>query len=304
MVSIIQVIYDGISFGSVILLGAVGLSLLYGIGNFANFAHGELLAIGAYVTFVLFATLELHFLLAATIAVIFTAILGVGIDRTILQYHRESSSLTTLLITVGVAFIIRSVIRIIWTNEPKSYSLPLRVGSKILDTTVEVLGFSIELGLRVTEKSAFIVVLGIVFAGLTHIFLTRSKTGVAMRATAANRSLSRISGINTDYVASFTWFLSAGLAAIAGIFLAYSSGLLYPRMGFDVLLLIFAAVILGGIGSPYGAMIGAYLIGIAQEMSILIPGVGSRYRLGVAFMILFMTLLVKPTGIAGGEWSK
>jgi branched-subunit amino acid ABC-type transport system permease component len=99
-----------------------------------------------------------------------------------------------------------------------------------------------------------------------------------------------------------TWVLAAGLGAISGVVLAYSTGVMYPRMGFELLLVVFAAVILGGIGSPYGAMLGAYLISIAQEFSILIPGVGARYRLAVAFIIMVATLMFKPTGILGEEW--
>jgi len=303
MVSIIQVLFDGVVFGSIVLLGAVGLSLLYGIGNFANFAHGELLAVSAYVTYLLFVTVGLPFLLAAAVTVGLTALLGVGIDRGILQIHRDSGSLTKLLVTVGVAFVLRSLIRIVWASEPRSYRLPLEQGTQVLEGGIPLGITTFRYDLFMTTDSLLVVGLGGACAGATHLFLTRTKMGVAMRATAANRSLSQVTGIDTDVVARIAWALSAGLAAIGGIALAVSSGLLYPRMGFDILLLVFAAVILGGIGSPYGAMVGAYVIAIAQEASVLVPGVGARYRLAVAFVILFVVLLVKPTGIAGGSWS-
>ncbi|MUV56827.1 branched-chain amino acid ABC transporter permease [Halogeometricum sp. CBA1124] len=303
MVSIVQVLFDGVAFGSIILLGAVGLSLLYGIGNFANFAHGELLTVSAYVTYLLYVTLGLPFLLAGAVTIGLTALLGVSIDRSILHIHRDSGSLTKLLVTVGIAFVLRSLIRMVWTSEPRSYRLGLERGIAVLDGGFP-LGFTtFRFDLFVTRDSVLIVVLGLVCVAIVHLVLTRTKMGIAMRATAANRSLSQVTGIDTEQVTRLTWVLSAGLAAVGGVALAVTSGLLYPRMGFDVLLLVFAAVILGGIGSPYGAMIGAYVIGVAQEMSILLPGVGARYRLAVAFVILFVVMLVKPTGIAGGSWS-
>jgi len=303
MVSAIQLAYNGLAFGSVIVLAAMGLSLLYGIGNFANFAHGELLTVGAYLTLLLYEALGLPFLLAAALSVALTAGLGVLVDRGLMVHHRTSSSLTLLLITVGVAFILRSFVRIVWSSSPRSYGLPLVVDQQVLDSTFTVAGYDVVLSLSVSGKSLLIIAVGVLAATTVHLFLTRTKTGVAMRATSANRSLAKVTGIDTEYVATTTWVVAASLAAVSGVVLAYSSGVIYPRMGFDVLLVVFAAVILGGIGSPYGAMVGAYVISVAREFSVLIPGVGSRYKLAVAFLVMIVVLLVKPTGIFGGNWS-
>jgi len=303
MVSAIQLAYNGLAFGSVIVLAAMGLSLLYGIGNFANFAHGELLTVGAYLTLLLYGAVGLPFVLAAVLSVGLAVAFGVLIDRGLMVHHRQSSSLTLLLITVGVAFILRSLIRIVWSSSPRSYGLPLVVDKQVLDSTVTVAGYDVVLSLGVSGKSLAIIAVGVLAATAVHLFLTRTKTGVAMRATSANRSLSKVTGIDTEYVATTTWAVAAGLAALSGVVLAYSSGVIYPRMGFDVLLVVFAAVVLGGIGSPYGAMVGAYVISIAREFSVLIPGVGSRYKLAVAFLVMIVVLLFKPEGIYGGKWS-
>jgi branched-subunit amino acid ABC-type transport system permease component len=302
MASLLQLFANGVIFGSIILLASVGLSLLYGIGNFANFAHGELLTVGAYAAFVAKASLGLPLVGALAVSIVATAVVGLTLDRFLFVRHRDSSPIVLLIVTIGVALVLRSLIRMIWTNQLRSYQLPLRQGIQFVDTTLLVGGYDLVLRLRVTLDDVFIVAVAGAFALGTHLFLTRTKMGVAMRATADNRSLAKVTGIDTDRVLRATWGLSGALAAVGGVFLGVQTGVIMPRMGFNVLLIAFAAVILGGIGSPYGAMIGAYVIGIAQEMSIALPGVSASYRAAVSFLILVGVLLVKPDGIAGGKW--
>lgn len=302
MASLLQLFANGVVFGSIILLAAIGLSLLYGIGNFANFAHGELLTVGAYAAFLGYATIGIPFLAAAALSIVATAALGVGLDKIVFARHRKSSPIVLLIVTIGVALVLRSLIRIAWGNELRSFGLPLRRGISLLDETIVVGNVPIELVLRLTRDDLLIVAVAAIVASLVHLFLTRTKTGVAMRATADNRSLALITGIDADRVLTITWGLSGALAAIGGLFLGIQTGVIMPRMGFSILLVVFAAVILGGIGSPYGAMLGAYVIGIAQEMSIAIPGVTASYRTAVSFLILLGVLLVKPSGILGDRW--
>ncbi|NEU58032.1 branched-chain amino acid ABC transporter permease [Halorussus sp. MSC15.2] len=302
MASLLQLFANGVIFGSIVLLASVGLSLLYGIGNFANFAHGELLTIGAYVAFVVKVTLGLPFVAALGVSVVATAVVGVALDRVLFVRHRDSSPIVLLIVTIGVALVLRSLIRIVWTNQLRSYRLPLRRGIQFVDTTLHVGSYDVLLRLRVTRDGLTIVAVAALFALVTHLFLTRTKMGVAMRATADNRSLAKITGVDTDRVLRATWGLSGALAAVGGAFLGVQTGVIQPRMGFNILLVAFAAVILGGIGSPYGAMVGAYVIGIAQEMSIAVPGVSASYRAAVSFLVLVVVLLVRPEGIAGGRW--
>jgi branched-subunit amino acid ABC-type transport system permease component len=301
MASLLQLFANGVIFGSIILLASVGLSLLYGIGNFANFAHGELLTVGAYAAFVAKADLGLPLVGALAVSIVATALVGLALDRFLFVRHRDSSPIVLLVVTIGVALVLRSLIRMVWTNQLRSYRLPLREGIQFVDTTLPVAGYDLVLRLRVTLDDVFIVAVAGAFALGTHLFLTRTNIGVAMRATADNRSLAKVTGIDTDRVLRATWGLSGALAAVGGVFLGVQTGVIMPRMGFNVLLIAFAAVILGGIGSPYGAMLGAYVIGIAQEMSIAIPGVSASYRAAISFLILVGVLLVKPDGIAG-EW--
>lgn len=302
MPSLLQLFANGLVFASIVLLGSVGLSLLFGIGNFANFAHGEFLAVGAYLTYAAHVQLGLPLLIGALLAVAGTVVLGVGLDRTLMAKHRESPAIVLLIVTMGVALVLRSVIRIIWTSDLRSFKQGLSVGRTFVDATIPVGGYDLVLNLVLTTDAILIVVLGAALALGTHLFLTRTRTGIAMRATSDNDSLAEVTGIDTRRVLTVTWMFSAGMAAIGGIFLGINNGVILPRMGFNILLVIFAAVILGGIGSPYGAMIGAYVIGLAQEMSVALPFVTPEYRFAVSFIVMIVVLLYKPTGIAGERW--
>lgn len=294
----LQLVANGIVFGSIILLASVGLSLLYGIGNFANFAHGEFLTLGAFVTFAGYVTLGLPIYVAGLLAFVVVGLLGVGLDRTLMAQHRNSTPIVMLILTIGLALFLRAVIRIIWGGNQESLRMPLEEGMQL--TEGAVMGF--DYSLRLTSTDVVIVALGLALAAATHVFLTRTRMGIAMRATADNKSLAKVAGIDTDNVMTVTWALSGALAGAGGMLLAMQTGVLFPRMGFNIVLVVFAAVILGGIGSPYGAMVGAYIIGVAQEISIMIPGVAAEYRYAFAFLIMVAVLLYRPEGIAGGRW--
>jgi branched-chain amino acid transport system permease protein/neutral amino acid transport system permease protein len=302
MVSLLQLLVNGVIFGSIILLASVGLSLLYGIGNFANFAHGELLTIGAYLTYAFHVTLGWPLIAAGAMAFLIGGLLGVLLDRTIFIHHRDSTPIVLLIVTIGLALVLRALLRVIWSDNLRSLERPLEEGIQVLEGAMNLGVVELDYGLRLTASDALIVALALAFAVATHLFLTRSRMGIAMRATADNVSLAEATGIDTDLVLTITWGLSAALAAVGGVLLALQTSVLLPRMGFNVLLVIFAAVILGGIGSPYGAMIGAYIIGIAQEFSVVIPGVNAEYRFAFAFLIMIAVLLYRPEGIAGGKW--
>lgn len=302
MASLLQHLASGLVFGSIVLLGSVGLTMLYGIGNFANFAHGELLAVGAYLYYTATVTMGLPALVGGGVAILGGAVLGVGLDRTLFARHRRSPPIVLLIVTLGLALLLRSLLRIIFSTSQRSLGGDLQLPITLIDETVSIGGYDLILATRLTPDAITIFVLGLIFAFLVHILLTRTQTGVAMRATSANMSLAKVTGINTDYILTMTWAISAVLAVVAGIFLAQQTGILYPRMGFKVLLVIFAAVILGGIGNPYGAMIGAYIIGVSQSVTGLIPGVHVGYRFAIAFAIMILVLLVRPKGIMGGDW--
>ena len=279
-----QLIANGIILGCIIALGSIGLSLLYGILKFGNFAHGDMMTLGAYFAFLFKGQLGLPMWLSFIAAMVFTALTSILIDRIIYSALRKRDSVTLLISSVGVALILRNLIQLIWGPQNYFYERGIQMP---ID-----LGF----GVKIKPTQIFILVITVVLVILAHLFLTKTKIGKAMRAMSDNMDLARVTGINTERVIAWTWGLGACLIAAAGILLGMDTHL-SPSMGWHLLLPLFAATILGGIGSPYGAMLGGLVIGISQELSTLI--IPPTYKPGVAFVIMLFMLLVKPTGLMG-----
>ncbi|MDP6612920.1 MAG: branched-chain amino acid ABC transporter permease, partial [Candidatus Hydrothermarchaeota archaeon] len=239
MSEFLQFLANGIILGSIIALTAIGLSLVYGILNLPNFAHGDYLTLGAYLAFFFSASMGLHLLPAAFAAMILAAIFGVALDRIVWRpMRKKKAGLVTLLITsMGVAFALRYTIQILWGSRIKTYGVPIQEGISIF-------------GAKVTPVQILIVIFAFTLVFLVHYLLQYTKTGKAMRALADNLDLARISGIDVDRVIIITWILSSALAAAGGIMLGLDTHL-RPVMGWNLLIVIFAAVILGGVGNPY-----------------------------------------------------
>ena len=300
-----ELIVYGIVLGSIISLGAIGLSLVYGIIRFANFAHGDFLTAGAYVSLFMvtgvlswigipdntFGPLSFGWRMVIAFPVSMVAVGGVAIllDRILYRKLRIKGSGPVMLAmsSLGAAFIIRMIILIIWGAD----SLLYRPG---------ILRPALELPLEVKIRPDQILILFAVFAlvSLLHLFLQNTKMGKAMRATADNMELALISCIDTERIIMWTWGIGGALAAAAGILYGIDVQL-HPYMGWNFLIPLFAATILGTIGNIYGALIGGLTIGIAQQVStaFLLP----TYKLAVAFIIMILILLIRPQGIFGKE---
>jgi len=282
---VVQLVVYGIVLGSIISLGAIGVSLVYGILGFSHFAHGDMMTFGAYFGFFAIATLGFPLPLALLFAVAATAILALVIDRLIYRKLRKATPIIMLISTIGVSFMLQSAAQIIWGSDNQVYQQGIVLPYKFL-------------GLRLQPVELFIIIGSIVLVVLLHMFLHSTKIGKAMRAMADNVSLSQITGINTELVVIWTWIIAGTLAAAAGVFLAADTQL-NPRIGFNLLLPIFAAAILGGIGDLYGAIIGGVIIGIVQEVSTIVIDPG--YKPAVGFVIMVVMLIVRPYGIMGGK---
>lgn len=289
MVNWLQFLANGMAVGSIILMGAVGLSLIYGVKRFANFAHGEFMTVGAYLAFAAAVQWQLGLVAGVAVALALVPLLGIGLEWGLFDKLRTRPAIVSVIVTVGVSFFLQNVVRIVWGTQDLGYPL-------LAET-------AIPLGLGVSVTPLKLAIMGIAAASALglHVLLTFTKLGKALRATADNFDLARITGIPVRRVEYTAWALSGALAAAGGIALAAVT-LLNPIMGFAQLLLIFAAVILGGVGSPYGAMLGAMVIGIALELSkpaLELAGQASSLSPAVAFVILVVVLLVRPEGIAG-----
>ena len=274
----------GIVTGGVLALAALGFSLLFRTVKFINFAYGDILALGAYLTFLFNVTLGLPLLVSALLGMFFTGIVGVLIHKTVVKPLREgvkAGPLTLLIATMGVAFIIRNLILILWGPEPKMYNVATQEAMNVgpfLITPIQLMAIGISLVIMV----------------LIYLLLRYTKLGKMIRATSDNIDLARIRGIRTERVVVWTWMISAGLAGLAGVMLGLM-GAVDLHMGIEMLLVIFASVIMGGIGNPYGAVAGAMIIGVAMEVSSAF-GL-SEYKAALAYLLMGIILLLKPKGL-------
>lgn len=297
-----MVIY-GIISGSIITLGAVGLSLTYGILNFANFAHGDIMTLGAFLALVCLTLMQalripattfgalsfgLPMVLALMMAMVLTGGVAILIDRILYRRLRKSGRIVLLIASVGVAFGLRNVIQFIWGPLPQYYNAEIQLARKVP-----------LLGIRIKPDQIFIIGLAAFLVGMLHLFLQKTKTGKAMRAASDNIELARVSGINIDRVILYTWIIGAALAAAAGVLGGLENKFITPNSGWEMLLPIFAAVILGGIGSPYGAIAGGMIIGLSEEISTAF--ISTAYKPAVPFVIMVAVLLIKPRGLFGGK---
>lgn len=293
----LQYAANGIILGATLALGAIGLTLTYNILRFANFAHGEFLTFGAYFALVfvsLFAggvgTLgPLSFgwglIAALVLAGALTAGLALLLDWLLFRMLRKSNIQVTLVIaSFGASLLLRNLVIFIWGSQPEYYSRNIAIAIQVLP------------GLRLTADELFVLaVTALMMIGL-HLFLSHTRLGKAMRAVSDNPALASITGIHVQGVIRWTWVVGGSFAAVAGVLFGLTVQIA-PDMGFNLILPMFAAAILGGIGSIYGAVLGGLIIGLAESMSV--PLIGSAYMPAVGFLMMFLILLVYPKGLLG-----
>jgi len=312
-----QLFFIGVVVGSILALGALGLTLIYGVLKFGNFAHGDLMMLAGYVAFFALTgrvtgeqrdvdliggveelpgavtpisdlTFGYGLLVATVLSALVIGALSVGLDRVIYRRLRERRSGIVIfsIAALGLAIAMRSVILIFWGPDPRQYVSGIHPAQHLPFDVV----------LKTDQIFTFCVAVGL--SALMYWVLYRTKLGWAMRAVADNADLARVSGINTEQIYTWTWLVAGFLMAVAGVLLAVQAQL-DPDLGFVLLLPLFAAAILGGLGNPLGALAGAMIVGIAQEVSVefLNPG----YKPSVAFFILIGILLLRPRGLFGAK---
>ena len=287
----LQTVVFGLIEGSVIAVGAVGLTLSYGVTRFINFAYGEFLAYGAYLTVFLAGGIfgmSMPLPAAAVVAVALVGALGVAVSRTFFEPISDRGALPLLITSIGVSFILRNLLQG-W------------VGVSARQLPIPLLRRKEHLGLiRLTDLELGVVAAAVATMLAIHLLLQRTMLGKRMRATSGNRSLAEVAGIDTTNVVRQTWFISAAAGALSGILYAVLFSPFRPSVGFTYLIVIFAATLLGGIGRPYGAMLGAFVIGLAMNFGSTY--LSADYTRAYAFLILVGVLLLKPEGIRGGEF--
>lgn len=297
-----QVLVDGIIAGATIGLGAIGITLTYSILRFANFAHGELISWGAYIALAVVGALGAlaggpvapigpfsfgwTLPVAMIIAVVLTAGLALSVDAVLFGPLRRRGSAVIIMVmaSFGAALALRNMIEFIFTSSPRYFSTELQIAMPIGG------------GMRATPDQLLSVGVALVVVIAVHLLLSHTAMGRSMRAVAENPQLAGLAGVDPRRVIRTVWALGAGLVCVAGVM----SGLLVqvrPQMGLDLLLPLFAAAILGGIGSVPGAMLAGVIVGLAESMTVAL--FGAEWRAAVGFVIIVGILLIRPRGLFG-----
>jgi neutral amino acid transport system permease protein len=280
-----QATINGIVSGNYFALGAVGLTLIFGVLRLVNFAHGEFLTFGAYMLIVGNA-LGLPLVVSCLFGVVATAVLGLGLEVGLWRPVRRKrvGELQLLLLALGLAFFMRNAIAFVAGPEDRDTGANVTSGVSIGE-------------FRIGRTELVVTIVGLTSIVAVALALRYTSLGRQARALADSIQLSETTGIDTDRIVLLTWAVSGGLAGLAGIIYALPAGTANPQLGFTLILSIFAAVVVGGIGNAYGALAGGLLIGLAQEWSTLV--IEPAMKVAVGFAALILVLLVRPQGLFG-----
>lgn len=296
----LQFIVDGLLTGSMIGLGAIGVTLTYSILRFSNFAHGDFMAWGTYATLAVVSAIGAIFgkvapigplsfgwplIVAVIIAMGFTGLLALALDKVLFSRLRsKGQSIIVVMASFGASMALRSLLEFLFTSRPTYFSRAIQIAMPV--------GF----GIRITpDQIVLLIVTALLVLGV-HLLITKTQTGRSMQALSQNPALARVVGIDVAKVVHVTWLIGGGLACVAGVMI----GILVqirPLMGFDMLLPMFAAAILGGIGSVPGAVLGGLIIGLAEAGAVQL--IGAEWRAAVSFIILMAVLFIRPIGLFG-----
>lgn len=284
---VLQLIVDGVILSLIIALGALGLSLIFGTTGLSNFAHGELLTLGAFTVLVLNTTLGLNLLIAAPIGIIISAALwGWGQNQILWKPLRKRGTglIAAMIVSIGLAIALRYTILFFFGGSPESYAQ--FAGQP-----------GIEFGpVFVTPKAIILSIIAVIFLVAAVLWLKRSRLGKATRAVSDNPALASASGVNVERVISVVWVLGALLAAYGGVFLGITQNVVWT-MGQFLLLTMFAAVVLGGLGTISGAIVGSFVVGITVQLSTLI--IPPELKTASALLLMIVLLLIRPQGLLG-----
>ncbi|MBP1849592.1 branched-chain amino acid ABC transporter permease [Rhizobium halophytocola] len=295
-----QFIVDGALTGAMIGLGAIGVTLTYSILRFSNFSHGDLMAWGAYATLTVLGLIGALFgkvaplkplsfgwplIVSLLIAMVLIGLMAIALDKVLFSRLRaKGQMIIVVMASFGASMALRNFLEFLFTSRPAYFSRAIQIAMPI--------GF----GIRITPDQIALLILTVILVTAVHLMMTRTQSGRAMRAVSQNPALAKVVGIDVRSVVRITWMTGGALACVAGVMI----GILVqirPLMGFDMLLPMFAAAILGGIGSVPGAVLGGLIIGISEAAAVQL--IGAEWRAAVSFVILMAVLLVRPIGLFG-----
>ena len=286
---ILQYLINGISIGAVYAIIALGYSMVYGIAKMLNFAHGDVIMVGAYISFCVTNYLGLPAIVSILAAMVVCTVLGIVIEGLAYKPLRGTSSLAVLITAIGVSYFLQNAAQLIWTSNSKNFTSvvtmePIRLFDGQLLITGEVL---------LTISVSVLVMIGLT------LFTGKTRTGKAMRAVAEDRAAAQLMGINVNRTISMTFAIGSALAAIAGILMCSTIKTLMPTTGSMPGIRAFTAAVFGGIGSIPGAMLGGILLGIIETLSKAY--ISPQFSDAIVFSVLIVILLVKPAGLLGKQ---
>lgn len=283
MSEVVQLLVNGLVAGTVLAVPAIGFTAIYAVLRFPNFTVASHATIGAFAGYVVNTAGGFPAWAAVGVAFLVAGLAGVVNDELVLKPLRPSGALTTAIAAVALTIVLENVVRFIWGNDLRGYDLPIRRDWQWA-------------GIRIGPQQVENLVTASVAMGALFLFLAFTRTGKAMRAVADNPTLAGIKGINADVVARLVNFVGMGLAGIGGMLLGLDTSI-DPLTGFRVILSVFAAAVVGGLGSIPGAVVGALTIGVAEELSLL--SLAPAYRTAVGFVAILIVLTLRPRGILG-----
>ena len=285
--SYLQYLINGISIGSVYAIIALGYTMVYGIAKMLNFAHGDVIMIGAYISFCVTTYLNLPAWLSIIAAMVVCTLLGILIEGLAYKPLRGTPSLAVLITAIGVSYFLQNVAQLIWGSAPKNFtSIVTFEPFNLFDGQLVITGEVIY-----TIGTSILVMIGL------HLFTTRTKMGKSMRAVSEDRDAAQLMGINVNQTISATFAIGSALAAIAGVLLCSTVPTLAPTTGSRPGIRAFTAAVFGGIGSISGAMLGGVLLGIIETFAKAF--ISSQFSDAIVFGVLILVLLVKPSGLMG-----
>ena len=288
MLFVLQLIY-GLQLGAIYALIALGYTMVYGIVKLINFAHGDLMMVGAYLTLLLYESASLPFVVAIPLAIMATAILGVIIERVAYKPLRNASRLSALITAIGISLLLQNVMMLIFTSTPRRFpSLAERLPVLLLGSN------------RISLIAILTVVAAVVLMLVLTAFVKKTRTGKAMRAVSEDMRAAQLMGIPVNRIISVTFAIGSALAAFAAVLYAFSFTQIDPYMGAMPGIKAFIAAVLGGIGVLPGAMIGGFLLGIIESLTkAAMPSGFSQLADAAVFVVLILVLLFKPSGLLG-----
>lgn len=289
----LQQLINGLSLGSMYALIAVGYTMVYGVLRLINFAHGDIMMVGAYIALFGMLNFQIPFLGALFLAMIFAACVGIATDKIAYKPLRNAPKISLLITAIGISFLLQNLFNMFFTSTPKAFPVP-----SIFEENIIFFNISITFGSLLVPIITFIILLVLLF------ILHKSKYGIAIRVLAFDIQTVNLMGINANRIIAIVFALGSSLAAVGGVFWATTYYSIEPSMGTLIGLKAFAAAVLGGIGSIVGAVLGGLIIGLTEVIVVAFFPDLSGFKDAFAFIFLVFILIFKPTGILGINFEK